>query len=44
MSNQIKIVLVIGIIAIVGALAYLLWPVGEEEAPQRGVSAATATE
>lgn len=38
MSGQIKIVLVAGAILIAAAVAYLLWPAGEPDAQQRGVS------
>ncbi len=38
MSKQIKIVLVAGAVLIAFAVAYLLWPAGEPDAPQRGVS------
>ena len=38
MSSQIKIFMVVGALLIVAVVGYLLWPVGEEEAPQRGVS------
>ena len=38
MSKQIKIVLAVGVVLVVAAVAYLMWPAGEPEAQSRGVS------
>ena len=38
MSKQIKIVLGIGVVLVVAAVAYLMWPAGEPEAQSRGLS------
>jgi hypothetical protein len=38
MSKQIKIVLAVGVVLVVAAVAYLMWPAGEPEAQGRGLT------
>ena len=42
MSKQIKIVLAVGVVLVVAAVAYLMWPAGEPEAQSRGITAEQA--
>lgn len=44
MSKQIKIFLAIGAVIIVVLFGYWMWPVGEPDAEQRGVSLDTVEE